>query len=68
MSNQKIMIEVSSVISYIKERLEVDLKEASDKSLINIEKSEIEKLCTIAKASIDTSFFKSSDQIANSIK
>lgn len=68
MSNQKIMIEVSSIISYIKERLEVDLKEASSKSMINVEKAQIEKICSIAKASIDTSFFKSSDQILNSTK
>ena len=45
MSNQKIMIEVSSIISYIKERLEVDLKEASSKSMINVEKAQIEKIC-----------------------
>jgi cysteinyl-tRNA synthetase len=62
------MISVSSVISFIKERLENDIKEAATREMINVERAEIEKICSIAKASIDASFFKSSDQIRKELE
>jgi cysteinyl-tRNA synthetase len=67
-NSKNIMISVSSVISFIKERLENDIKEAATREMINVERAEIEKICSIAKASIDASFFKSSDQIRKELE
>ena len=68
MDKNIVMTRISTVLSFIKERLESDLKEASFKEMIRVEKSEIDKICSIAKASIDASFFKSSDQIEKTLK
>ena len=68
MSNREVMSAVSNVLSFIKERLESDIKEASVREVIDIDKKEIEKICALAKSSIDASFFKSSDQIEKAIK
>tara|TARA_Y100000592_G_C5202665_1_gene191274 strand:+ start:249 stop:455 length:207 start_codon:yes stop_codon:yes gene_type:complete len=68
MSKKNVMASVSTVLSFIKERLESDIKEAAVKEMIDIDKKEIEKICSLAKSSIDASFFKSASQIENSLK
>lgn len=68
MSNQKVMTSVSTVLSFIKERLEADIKEAAVKEMIDVDKKQIDKICALAKSSIDASFFKSASQIENSLK
>jgi len=64
----KVMPSVSKVISYIKEKINSDIKEAKLKGMIDIENSEIEKLCSIMEASVDRSFFQSSNEITRALK
>ena len=70
MSNKElqVMTAVSSVLSFIKERLAADIKEASDKKMFNVQDEEINKICEFAKSSIDASFFKSSSEIQEAAK
>lgn len=67
MKKNEVMSSVSQVISFIKERAEVDLKEALNRKMFNVEKSEIDKICKILQSSIDASFFKASDQIESKL-
>lgn len=65
---QEVMTAVSSVLSFIKERLTVDMKSAVDKKMISIDEAELLRFCELAKLSIDNSFYKSSTEISNSVK
>tara|TARA_Y100000768_G_C23399054_1_gene416490 strand:+ start:230 stop:448 length:219 start_codon:yes stop_codon:yes gene_type:complete len=65
---QEVMTGVKNVISFIKERLKNDMIEASNKNLINIEKSELGRTFDFIDQSIDASFFKSSQEIIEAIK
>ena len=67
MNKSEVMLSVSEVISFIKERAEVDLKEALNKKMFESDKKEIQKICNILKASIDASFFRASDQIESKL-
>lgn len=64
----EVMVAVSSVLSFIKERLTADMKEASDRKIFNVDSKDLDRICEIAKSSIDASFFKSSSEIQNAIK
>jgi len=59
----KIMTSVSTVISFIKEKLRSDIVEAVNRNMIKIDKNEIQKTCNIIDASIEASFSKSADEI-----
>jgi hypothetical protein len=64
----QVMTAVSSVLSFIKERLTADMKEAADKKMFNVDSSDLNRICEVAKSSIDASFFKSASEIENAVK
>ena len=70
MSNKKsqVMSSVSEAISFIKERLEVDIKEAKIKKYIDVPDKDIQTICRILNSSVDASFFKVADSIEKKVK
>tara|TARA_B100000073_G_C23506671_1_gene481997 strand:+ start:102 stop:320 length:219 start_codon:yes stop_codon:yes gene_type:complete len=64
----KIMPSVSKVITYIKEKINIDIKEAKLKGIVDIKNTEIEKLCNLIESSVNTAFYQSSSEITNTIK
>jgi len=64
----QVMTAVSSVLSFIKERLTADMKEAADKKMFNVDSNDLNRICEVAKSSIDASFFKSASEIENAVK
>lgn len=66
-SKTKVMISVKNALEFIKERIEVDLKTAKMQNKIEIDEKNIEQVKNIINLSIDTSFFKTSQSIEDSI-
>jgi hypothetical protein len=67
-SESNILSSVSSTINFIKERLAVDLKEASQRKMITVDNSELEKICRIAVLSIESNFNKGVNEVLSAIK
>jgi len=63
----KVMMTVKNALEFIKERIEVDLKTAKIQNKIEIDEKNIEQVKNIINLSIDTSFFKTSQSIEDSI-
>lgn len=61
----KVMRSVANVVSYMKQQVVVDLLNASNKGLVKIEKSEIERLGSVIESSLDASFSKASNEIVS---
>lgn len=59
----KVMRSVANVVSYMKQQVVVDLLNASNKGLVKIEKSEIERLGRVIESSLDASFSRASNEI-----
>lgn len=64
----KIMRSVANVVSYMKQQVVIDLLNASNKGLVKIEKSEIERLGRIIESSLDASFSKASSEVVSLTK
>jgi Fe2+ transport system protein B len=67
-SESNILSSVSSTINFIKERLAVDLKEASQRKMITVDNNELEKICRIAVLSIESNFNKGVNEVLSAIK
>ena len=65
---KEIMAGVQNVISFIKEKLKSDMTEASNRNMINLKKEDLSQTFQFIDASIDSSFFKSSQEIIKAIK
>lgn len=63
----KVMTTVKSALEFIKERIEVDLKTAKLQNKIDIDEKSIETIKNIIDLSIDSSFFRTSQSIEDSI-
>ena len=59
----KVMRSVANVVSYMKQQIVTDLLNASNQGVLNLERSEIEKLGRVIESSLDASFSKSSNEI-----
>ena len=59
----KVMRSVANVVSYMKQQVVTDLLNASNQGVLNLERSEIEKLGRVIESSLDASFSKSSNEI-----
>jgi hypothetical protein len=59
----KVMRSVANVVSYMKQQIITDLLNASNQGVLNLERSEIEKLGRVIESSLDASFSKSSNEI-----
>lgn len=68
MKKIEIMMQVSEIISFIKERTKIDLLEASNKRMINLDKDQIQKISNVVELSIEASFNKSVGQLENKLK
>ena len=63
----QVMTTVKSALEFIKERIEVDLKTAKLQNKIDIDEKSIETIKNIIDLSIDSSFFRTSQSIEDSI-
>lgn len=61
----KVMRSVANVVSYMKQQVVVDLLNASNKGIVKMEKSEIERLGRVIESSLDASFSKASSEIVS---
>ena len=59
----KVMRSVANVVAYMKQQIITDLLNASSQGVLNLERSEIEKLGRVIESSLDASFSKSSNEI-----
>tara|TARA_B100000900_G_C20598016_1_gene724240 strand:+ start:3517 stop:3777 length:261 start_codon:yes stop_codon:yes gene_type:complete len=64
----EVLSSVRNVVSFIKSHVNNKVAEASNKNMIKIEKEELKRLNTLLSSFIDEAFFKSSDEITNTIK
>ena len=67
----KVMSSVSTVITFIKEQVRIDMQRASQRGDINIDKNDLEKVCNVIESSIQASYSKSLGEvvaIAKSLK
>ena len=67
MKKTEIMVQVSEIISFIKERVKIDLSEASIRGLIELDKNQTQKIGNIIESSIESSFNKSVGQLENKL-
>lgn len=61
----KVMRSVANVVSYMKQQVVVDLLNASNKGIVKMEKSEIERLGRVIESSLDASFSRASSEIVS---
>ena len=67
-TSYEVMSTVSDVIDFIRTQIVADIKTASDKGLIQIERRELQKLGNIMQESISASFSKAALQIETKVK
>ncbi len=63
----QVMMSVKSALEYIKERIEVDLKSAKMQNKLSLDEKQIDNVKNIINLSIDTSFFKTSQSIEDTV-
>ena len=63
----KVMLTVSSVVSFMKEQVVNDLIEANNKESLDLSKEDLRKICFYVESSLTNSFVKASSQIENSL-
>jgi hypothetical protein len=59
------MRSVANVVSYMKQQVVVDLLNASNRGIVKMEKSEIERLGRVIESSLDASFSRASSEIVS---
>ena len=64
----KIMTSVSTVISFIKERVRIDMQHAAQKGLINMTHDELERTCNVIESSIEASFSRSMNEVVSAAR
>ena len=67
-SPAKVMASVSSVVSFMKEQISVDLLEANNKGNINLSNEDLKKVCAYVESSLTNSYVKASGQIESTLK
>ncbi len=66
-NNSEVMRAIASSIDFIKNQIAVDLMEAKNKNLIELDRKDIKKLSSIVESSIANSFIKTSGQIESKL-
>ena len=66
-NNSEVMRAVASSIDFIKNQIAIDLMEAKNKNLIELDSNDIKKLSSIVESSITNSFIKTSGQIESKL-
>ncbi len=66
-NNSEVMSAIASSIDFIKNQIAIDLMEAKNKNLIDLDHNNIKKLSSIVESSIASSFIKSAGQIESKL-
>jgi len=62
-----VMTGVSSMIDFIKSQISLNLNEANNKKIIDVDRRTLEKISRVVELSIQTSFIKSSGEVLTAI-
>lgn len=68
MNKVKTMTKVAELLSFIKDQVKIDLVEASGKNIIDVDRSQLEKIARVVSLSIDSNFNKGSSIIESNFK
>jgi len=63
-----VMVNVASMINFIKSQIPKDLMEAKNNNIIDLDMEQLQKLTSIVETSIQSSFVKGSTEITNLFK
>ena len=67
-SESQIMSKVASMIGFIKNQTKMDIVNAKNEKMFNLDEKEVQKLCNIIETSIQSNFIKSSSEITSLFK
>jgi len=63
-----VMVNVASMINFIKSQIPKDLMEAKNNNIIDLDMEQLQKLTSIVETSIQSNFVKGSTEITNLFK
>tara|TARA_A100001011_G_scaffold374221_1_gene434476 strand:- start:2156 stop:2374 length:219 start_codon:yes stop_codon:yes gene_type:complete len=64
----EIMSSVANMVSYIKDKIRLDLVEAVNQGIIDIDRNKLDKTCNFINASIESSFSSVSSEVINTLR
>ena len=68
LTESQVMTKVSNIITFLKSETKNDLLTAKQRGMIELEKTDIEKVCNIIEVSIQKNFIKSSNELTSLFK